>query len=72
MSIEEVDFSETEIGHMLRGFERTSQVPMTWGPSCKQSGHSESRARERERDRERQICRAEKSSLKQMQQFFDS
>ena len=26
---------------MLRGFERTSQVPMTWGPSCK---------RERERD----------------------
>ena len=38
---------------MLRGFERTSQVPMTWGPSCKQSGHSESRAREREIERDR-------------------
>ena len=53
MSTEEVVFSETEIGHMLRGFERTSQVPMTWGPACKQSGYSESRAREREIKRDR-------------------
>ena len=54
MSTEEVVFSETEIGHMLRGFERTSQVPMTWGPACKAKRLfriKSEREREIERDR---------------------